>query len=752
MLEPLDPHVLLPFILEMLLLLLVARVLGELARRIGLPSVVGELGAGLLLGPTVFGRVAPQIASFVFPDGAVEGSLVLGVAQLGVLLLLVTTGFETDLQLLRRLGRPALTTSAASLIVPLAAGYAVGAALPAAFLGADADPITFAMFIAVAVSISALAVAGRILSEMGLMRRDIGQITVGVAMANELVGWILLGLLTGIAVSGAVDVTELAITIASLAAFLGLMLTVGQRLVDRSLRGLRSAGAGSPGALTTTVLIALAAAAVTQAIGVEAALGAFVAGVVLGRSRYQDADAIHILDRITRDVFAPLFFATAGIFVDVWTLATREGLLWFGALLGAAAAAKFVGAYLGTRWGGRDHATAVAMGVGLNARGTLEIVLATIALSLGVFNVASYSAVVVVALLSALVTPPVLRVALRRVVPPAEEEARLQREQRLSDSVIADVDRALVPTRGGASSELAAQTLNLVLQPEASVTVLTVHGPSHDPQACGCNAALDGASSHLHGREIERRRAVADDPSHAILKEAKLGYGLLTLGMTEGFSDSQQLSATLRQLLADCDIPVLLVRHGADDARWPADYRRMVVPVTGTRMSRAAEEIATTLASRTEGTIDLVHVVARPDRRAAASTAPQRSAPGGANAADAARSDRPPTEGHDRDRDPAAAAAAAGDEPPTAQGLLARAMSRVGRAEVTAEGHLRQAVRPDEGVLDVADAVGADAIFLGAQVRSVAGQPFLGHGTEYLLEHARQAVLVLVFPAADEPS
>jgi Kef-type K+ transport system membrane component KefB/nucleotide-binding universal stress UspA family protein len=739
-LEPLDPHVLLPFILEMLLLLLVARVLGELARRVGLPSVVGELGAGLLLGPSVFGRLAPGISSFVFPDGAVEGSLVLGVAQLGVLLLLVTTGFETDLQLLRRLGRPAVTTSAASLLLPLGAGYAVGMALPAAFLGDDGSRTTFAAFVAVAVSISALAVAGRILTEMGLMRRDIGQIVVGVAMANELVGWILLGLLTGIAVSGAVDLTQLAITIGSLTAFLVLMLTVGQRLVDRGLRDLRSIGAGSAGALSATVLIALAAAAITQAIGVEAALGAFVAGIVLGRSRYQDPEAIHILDRITRDVFAPLFFATAGIFVDVGALASREGLLWFAVLLLVAAAAKFVGGYLGARWGGRDRPTAVALGVGLNARGTLEIVLATIALSVGVFNVTSYSAVVMVALLSALVTPPLLRVALGRVVPPAEEEARLEREQRLSESVIANVDRALVPTRGGASSELAAQTLHLVLQPEASVTVLTAHNPDHDPQECGCAQALDAAAAHLGDREIERRRATTRDATAAIRKEAGLGYGLLTLGLTEGFRDSHQLSPTLRQLLASCEIPVLLVRHAVDDARRPDHYRRLVVPVTGTRMSRAAEEIATTLASRTEGTIDLVHVVPRPDRDAAAA------------ASSPAATTRPIAPGAARVSPRPGGSTEQREDLPAAQGLLARAMTRVDRAGVTAEGHLRQAVRPDEGVLDVADSVAADAILLGTQVRSVEGQPFLGHGTEYLLEHARQAVLVLVFPAADDPS
>ncbi len=741
MLEPLDPHVLLPFIVELFLLLAVARLLGEVARRIGLPSVVGELGAGLLLGPSVFGRLAPGLSGFVFPEGAIEGSLVLGVAQLGVLFLLVTTGFETDLQLLGRLGRPAVTTSAASLVVPLAAGYGVGYVLPAAFVGGSGGRGNFAMFVAVAVSISALAVAGRILTEMGLMRRDIGQIIVGVAMANELVGWILLGLLTGIAVRGSIDVADLVRTVVSLSLFLGLALTLGRRVVDGSLRALRTAGTGSAGALTATVLFALAAAAITQAIGVEAALGAFVAGVVLGGSRYQDADAIRTLEGITQNVFAPIFFATAGIFVDVGALATPEGLLWLGILLVVAVGAKFLGAYAGTRWGGRDHATAVALGIGLNARGTLEIVLATIALSIGVFNTVSYSAVVLVAMLSALATPPLLRIALRRVTPATVEAERLERERLLAQSVIASVDRALVPTRGGDNSELAAQTLDLVLQPEASVTVLTVHGPEHDPAGCGCEAALDGAAAHLGGRDVERRRAVAATPAAAVLKEAALGYGLLTLGMTEGFRDSQQLSPTLRELLVSSAIPVLLVRHGVSGTRRPAEYRRLVVPTTGTRMARAAEEIAAALASRTGGTIDLVHVVPRPDREAS-----DRSA-AGATAARDTGSGTARMSAHTHRSDPRAAA-----DLPTAQGLLARAMARADQFGVVAEGHIRQGVRPYEGVQHVADTVDADAIFLGTQVRSLEGQPFLGHGTEYLLEHAQQTVLVLAFPATDEPS
>lgn len=734
MLQPIGEHTLLPFLIQLLLLLVVARVLGELMRKIGQPAVVGELGAGLLLGPSVFARVTPDIAAFVFPGGDVSGTLIMGVAQLGVLLLLVVTGFETDLQLLRRLGRTSVTTSAASLLLPLAGGFAVGYVLPPGFVGDGSSRLIFALFVAVAVSISALAISGRILIELDLMRRDVGQLIVGVAMANELVGWVMLGLLTGIVLNGGLHVVELLVTVGSLVAFLVAALTLGQRLVDRSLRWLLAGGTGTGGAVTANIVLALVAAVITQAIGVEAALGAFVAGIVLGRSPYQREESRHTIETVANSFLAPIFFATSGIFVDVGSIMTPRRLFWFAVLLAVAVGTKFVGAYLGTRMGGRDHRTAIAMGVGLNARGTLEIVLATIALSLGVFNGVSYSTVVLVAMASALITPPLLRAALRRVTPHEQEAARLEREEVLATSVIANVERALVPTRGGQNSQLAAQALDLVLKPDAAVTVLSVHPPDHPEEDCRCQEALDAATAVFDDRSVERRRTVSNDPAEAVLKEIGLGYGLLALGMTEGFSSTNALSATLRKLLAATEVPLLLVRHGTRDDRMPADYRRLIVPVVGTRTGRAAEEVAYTLSARTGAGLDLIHVVTRPDRGASEIETDDR------------RGLLTRTFGFGRGDSVATAA----PDSSAVSSLLNKALARAERFGVTADGHTLHGVTPYEGVQQIADERDADAIVMTAQVRSVEGEPFLGHGTEYLLEHAPQTVMVIVFPADEQ--
>ncbi len=212
-LNPPTEHQLLVFWVGLLLILVTARVMGALMQRIGQPAVVGELAAGLILGPSLLGRVAPDVTDWLFPADDVQTAMLFTVGWLGVLFLLVATGFETDLGLIRRLGRAATLVSAGSLIVPAAAGLAVGWFIPTAFVGGDTERCIFALFIAAALSISSLPVIAKILSEMGLMRRNFGQLTLAAGMANDVIGWIGLGFIAGLAQAGGVKLDKLAFTV-----------------------------------------------------------------------------------------------------------------------------------------------------------------------------------------------------------------------------------------------------------------------------------------------------------------------------------------------------------------------------------------------------------------------------------------------------------------------------------------------------------------------------------------------------------
>ena len=175
-------HQLLLFWAQLLVLLVAARGLGALARRIGQPPVVGELTAGLLLGPSVFGRIAPAAFAWLFPDDPVQRAMVSAVAWLGVMLLLVVTGFETDLTLVRRLGRATARVTVGSLVIPVAFGLAVGFTIPESFVGTGAQRPVFALFMGTALGISALPVLAAVLTQLGLMRRSIAQAMIAAAV------------------------------------------------------------------------------------------------------------------------------------------------------------------------------------------------------------------------------------------------------------------------------------------------------------------------------------------------------------------------------------------------------------------------------------------------------------------------------------------------------------------------------------------------------------------------------------------
>lgn len=698
-LTPVGDHDLLLFWVQLVALLAAARLLGGLMRRIGQPAVVGELAAGLALGPSVLGRIAPGVGDWLFPGGAVSSSLLLAVAWLGIFLLLVVTGFETDLGLLRRLGRPAVNVSAGSLVVPLAMGLALGFVLPLTFLGDQEGRVGFALFMGVAMSISALPVVAKILADMHLMRRDFGQITIAAGMANDLVGWMLLGVVSGIVASGGFDLGSLLATLAAVTAFLVVSFTVGARGADRLLRRARGSDNPFTSALTATLLVALVAGAITHVIGVEAVLGALVAGIVLGRSKFQHDEVRHTLETMSSAVFAPIFFATAGLYVDFGVVFEGTNWVWTIVVVLVAAAGKLVGSYVAARMSSLSRMEGLAIGLGLNARGALEIVVATIGFSLGVLNDLSYAIVVVMALATSMAAPALLRPVLRRLTAAPEEAERLHREETLHRSVVAAASHVLMPSRGGANSLAAAQLLDLSLRPDATVTVLSVAGDAagHDIR----DATVDRIVGGTFGpRQVHHRRHVADDVAADVLHEAGLGYDLMVLGLNEEFSGTHELSAPLRRIVASAQIPVLLVRRSRTAGFEVPGIRRVLVPVNGTRVGQAAEEIAYVLGARISATVDAVHVTAAAGRRDEAGMGQLQ-----------------------RSRD-----------------LAERFGGAVSVAIRTGTVH--------EEVLQEAVERQADLLVVGARTRGAdLEQPFLGYGPEYLLEHAPMMVATIVFPS-----
>ena len=594
---------LLVFWVQLLALVVGARTLGWVMVQLGLPRVIGELGAGVILGPTVFGHYWPEQFAWFLPSGGEQAAALLTVSWIGVALLLVLAGFETDLGLITKLGRPAVLVAVGSMLVPAGAGSIVGWLIPGEFLGPEATRSTFLLFVALAVSVSALAVVAKILSDLGLMRRDFGQITVAVGMANDVVGWVLLGVLTSVVAAGGVSATDILVSVGGLLLFLVLALTVGQWLVDRWLRRTRSSSDTLGAAVTVAVVTMLGFGVVTQGLGVEAVVGAFVAGVVLHRSRFVDERLEHSLERLTSSFFAPVFFATAGLQVNLLLLEDPTILTWTIVIVTVAIVAKFAGAYGGARVAGRSHRAGMALGAGLNARGTLEIVIASVGLSLGVFNTASFTIIVLVPLVTSIFASVALRIVVFNWRGDAAEIRRLEREKALSENLVVRTSRLLIPSRGGPASIAAAQLMHYSWPPEAEVTVFT----AAERRATFDFEPLENA---LHGRELDFERVRERDVAERIAKEAALGYGAIGMGVESSEEIGQVISPLVDEVLRVSPIPVVVVRRARNlDRPLPGAYAKALVPASGGLASRAAAEVAGHLSSQLGTQLVLAHIV-----------------------------------------------------------------------------------------------------------------------------------------------
>lgn len=284
-LPPLDEHSLLVFWCQILVVLAAARVGGYTARRLGQPRVVGEILAGVALGPSLLGKLSPDTFGWLFPPSERQAGLLLGLAWIGIVFLLGLSGAEVDMRVIRDFGRAAWTTSLGSLAVPLAFGAGIAAMIPASFIGSDGTRTIFVAFFAVAFAISSLPVAARVLSDLGLLSRPFAQLALGVATSNDIVGWLLLGVVISVVDEGSFSPSPLIVAVAVVLAVCGLVLRFGPVLLDRATDAVHRRDGGPAAEASISVLAIVGVGAVTHAAGVEAVIGAFIVGVAIGGSR-----------------------------------------------------------------------------------------------------------------------------------------------------------------------------------------------------------------------------------------------------------------------------------------------------------------------------------------------------------------------------------------------------------------------------------------------------------------------------------
>jgi len=690
----------LQLVIQIAVLLASARVLGGLALRLGQPQVVGEILAGVVLGPSLLSGLLPWVGDYVLPQTEAQGFMLEVVALIGAMLLLVITGLETDLALIRRRIGLAFGVGIGGLVVPFLTGLILGFALPDRLVGNPSQRGVFALFVATALAISAIPVLAKILIDLDLMRREFGQTVLAAGMINDLTGWTLLGVVTALASAEAMSAGIVFQTVATVAVFVLVTMTAGRFVVRRGLDLIQDRFRGRDFLLTLVIVLTFGWGAFSQALHLEPVIGAFAIGILFGGLPRLPTDVVHKLEAMALAVFAPIFFAVAGLKVNLGAI-LEPGLLLIAILvIVVATVGKVAGAYAGARWlSGQDHWSALAYGAGLNARGAIEIIIATIGLSLGILTTEMFSIIVLLAVVTSLTAPAALRYCLARVAPGVEEEARLAREDQLKGSFLAGVRRVLVPVRPRIG-QVGTQTIQAVLvarlgeSRDISTTLLAVAGEKDRVMA---GAYVSSLRSVFRDQGTRTRIVSSQDPVQTILAEAEADYDLLVIG-TPTMSPSQDsvFGPVIDDLIKLSKTPTLVVRGENVPDDWSPT--RILVPANASASARNAADLAFAIAG-SDALVTGVHVVT-PTRLAGMR--------------------------------PSIALDVTADFE-----ILATRMGRLVQTEV------REAEDVETGILGAIEELEADLLVLGTSVRAGTTRLHLGPRVEYLTRLAPCPVVIL---------
>jgi Kef-type K+ transport system membrane component KefB len=400
-------------LLQLAIIVLAGRLGGWLAGRCGQTAAVGEIILGILLGPSLFGAVAPAGFAFVFHSAPPEPLLVL--SSLGLVLLMFQVGLEFDFtHLTERSNRSAVAwVSVACLALPFGFGFAF-AYWSAPFLSPKAVPLYSALFVATAFSITALPILGRIMIDFDLTRTRLGVIAISAAAINDVVGWLLLALITTLVVSN-FDGGRFALRVLAVALFALVCVLVVRPVLKRAIA--RSAGGGSvlSGNLLGGLLAAVFLAAMTTyQIGIFAIFGGFMLGVVLFDETALVAAWRERVGQFVLVFFLPIFFTYTGLRTSIGTLDQPSDWGWCLAVIVLATSGKLGGAYLGARRSGLEHSQAAMLGFMMNTRALMELIVINVGLDLGVISAKMFTMLVIMAIASTVATTPALNYYLRR--------------------------------------------------------------------------------------------------------------------------------------------------------------------------------------------------------------------------------------------------------------------------------------------------------------------------------------------------
>ncbi|MBS1730168.1 MAG: cation:proton antiporter [Bacteroidetes bacterium] len=393
------------FLIIVTIVLISARFLGEICRKLKQPVVIGEIIAGIIIGPSVVGTLFPNFFHQIFLSQPRAFGAFDGLANIGVILLMFVAGIEVDLKQIVKQGKQAASISILGILFPFLLGFiTIWFFHDFIFATPSKDRLIPAMFFGTALSITALSVIVKVLMDLQLMRTKIGSLVLTGAMVNDFLGWILFSIIVKMMDVSKSDGDSMSVIIVLLFAIF--MVTIGRWVVNQILRLSVKYLSPPGGIITVGICLCFLGAVFTEALHIRGVFGAFLVGIAVGDSKHFSMTSQNVLEHFILNIIAPLFFASVGLQINFLTHFDLSVVL---IIIGISFTAKLVGTWIGARASGMTRNESKAVAFGMNARGSQEIVLGLVALQTGIIDETIFVGLVIMTVVSILVTGPAMK-------------------------------------------------------------------------------------------------------------------------------------------------------------------------------------------------------------------------------------------------------------------------------------------------------------------------------------------------------
>ncbi len=593
---------LLTLILQIAVIIVFSRAVGWVFRRLHQPQVVGEMAAGLMLGPSLLGWVAPDVSAALFPPASLGYLNTL--SQIGLIVFMFLVGLELEPRLLRGRGKTAIVTSHASIVVPFCLGSALALYLYPRLSDDSVAFTSFALFMGAAMSVTAFPVLARILTERSLLGTRLGAVTIACAAVDDISAWSILAVVVALVRASAAH-TSPWFTLAGSLCYLALMLVV----VRPALRWLETyyhtRGRLTQDMVGIVLLLVLASAWTTEWLGIHALFGAFALGAVMPKDAGLVHDLMEKLEDFTVVLLLPIFFAFTGLRTSIGLIQGAEMWSYFGFVLLIACAGKFGGSAIAARATGLGWREAGAVGILMNTRGLMELVILGIGLDLGAISPALFAILVMMALATTAMTTPILEL----IYP-----ARRFEEDRLAAEDTSGAYTVLIPISLPSAGP---GLLEAALQLAPRGRPLRVYA-AHLQRASDLSYTRsrlpgdEGALQPLLARAAERGVEVRplSFTSHNIARDIRdlariKRVDLVVMGWHKPILRQGVLSRTVLAVMEDCtaEVAVFIERN-------QPPWRKILVPYRDMKTDRAALDAAARIGSEPGTDVTILHVVA----------------------------------------------------------------------------------------------------------------------------------------------